>query len=476
MKSRIRLAQVLTFLTVLLLPALAFAQQVEGSDSGAFERYLSEHGSGFALIASFGAGFLASLTPCVFPMIPITVSIFGAKQADSRMRGAALSAVFVLGIATLFVPVGVMAALGGKSIGTAVLGKTWVLCSFAGLFIALAASMFGAFELALPQKLNNKLSSVGGGGFAGSFVLGLVMGLVAAPCTGPFMTGLITWIFRQANELGNTGQAVSLGAGSMLAFSLGLGVLFFVAGTFAVALPKAGAWMLGIKWVGGVVLAYMAIRYLGQAFPSFAKKLAHPGTTYGAVATLILAVGLALGATHIAAERRRSKIAHLSRPTKLASIVPAIVGAFMFATWISMPKSQIIPEAIAADAAHATGAAALNAPPIAWETSEADVLAKAQADKKPVLIDFGASWCPACMELEENTFPDARVRAEAARYVALKVDCSDDEADGPKALQKKYHVVGLPTVILIDGTGKESARFNEFVTPERFSVALRSVR
>src|SRR5207253_5619507 len=133
-------------------------------------------------------------------------------------------------------PMGVVSALSGKLMGSA-LSNMWVVLTLAALFTALAASMFGAFELALPSSLTNKLSTVGGVGFKGAFVMGLVMGLIAAPCTGPFLTGMVTVIAKSRD--------VWLGTASLFSFALGLGVLFFVAGAFAVNLPKGGAWMMG---------------------------------------------------------------------------------------------------------------------------------------------------------------------------------------------------------------------------------------
>ncbi len=194
--NRRRLTQLLVFGLVLMVPTLAFAG---GSDSNQFKDILEKHGAIAAVLVSFAFGFLASLTPCVYPMVPITVSIFGATEAKSRLRGAALSGAFVLGIATLFTPMGVVSALSGRLMGSA-LSNMWVVISLTVLFTALAASMFGAFELALPSSLTNKLSTVGGVGFKGAFIMGLVMGLIAAPCTGP--RSLLTLSGKQWNDRG----------------------------------------------------------------------------------------------------------------------------------------------------------------------------------------------------------------------------------------------------------------------------------
>jgi thioredoxin:protein disulfide reductase len=434
---------------LLLVPSLAWA---DGSDTATFSKY-ADQSLGLAAAVSFGFGILASLTPCVFPMVPITVSIFGATSG-SRGKGMALSGVFVLGIAVLFTIIGVASAVTGAMMGAALANK-WVVVGIALVFTALASSMFGAFEMTLPSGLNNKLSTVGGGGFAGAFVLGLVMALVAAPCTGPFLTGMVLWIAST--------KSVVTGALTMFTFALGLGVPFFIAGGLAVSLPKGGAWMLGIKWGSGVVLSYMALSYLRDAFPAV-KALTSGNGIYGVVGMVILAAGLALGTVHILAERRKSPIAHLSKPMKLASIVPAVAGAFMFMSWVNSPKVHVISEAEA------------SIPAIQWATDEEKARAQAVTDKKPVIVDFGAEWCTACKELEHNTWPDGKVKQQASRFVTIKVDATDDDAPETKRLQKKYGVVGLPTVLVLDSTGKERARFNEFVTPEKFAEAIATIQ
>ena len=450
-RPRLPLLFVLVVAGLVLLPTIAWA---DGSDTLTYQRY-AEKGLALAALVSFGFGVAASLTPCVFPMVPITVSIFGATEAK-RGRGMALSGMFVLGIATLFTPLGVLSALSGTLMGAA-LANTWVVLAIAGLFLVLASSMFGAFEMALPSGLTNRLSTVGGVGFRGAFVLGLVMGLIAAPCTGPFLTGMMAWIATTKN--------ISVGALSMFSFALGLGVPFFIAGGLAVSLPKGGAWMLGIKWGSGVLLAYMALSYLRDKFGAI-RGLTSPSPIYGAVAAVVLVAGLALGTIHILAERRKSRLVHLSKPMKLASIVPAVAGAFMFVSWFNMPKSRVIPEA---------GAAQLS-PEILWQTDEAKARAQAEADKMPVLIDFGAEWCAACKELEHNTWPDPLVREQAVRFVAIKVDATDDDAPEIKRLQKKYNVIGLPTVVVFDGSGKERVRYTEFVPADKFASAIKDVR
>lgn len=435
----------LAALLLLLWPMIALAGDDScASDTGAFQRYLAK-GAFITLGASYVFGLATSLTPCVYPMIAITVSVFGAKEAKSRAQGALLSLTFVLGIVALFTPMGVISAMTGKGFGSA-LGNPWVVAGIAIVFIALAASLFGAFEIALPAGLNQRLSSVGGTGYRGAFLLGLVCGVVAAPCVGPFLFGLLGWIATTKN--------VALGSAAMAFYGLGLGTLFFIVGTFAVNLPKAGAWMMGIKWIGGVCLAYMALGYIRDALPKdFVHKLAQPTAGYGIVAAVVLVAGLVLGGIHIAAERRKSPIAHLSKPTKLASILPAIAGLFMVITWYELP------------------------PELHWETNEPVAVQKASAEHRPMIVDFGASWCGACKELDEKTFPDPKVQKEGSRFVALHVDATNDDDPAIEKVREKYHATeGLPVVVFLDSNGQEQRRFTEFVGPDCFASALATIQ
>jgi thiol:disulfide interchange protein DsbD len=450
---------------LLFHPTLAHAGPQSGGD---FSNALASGGVLLALGTCFVAGLAMSMTPCVWPMIPITVSIFGASEAKSRARAAALSGTFVLGLATFFAIVGIAVALAGHAIG-GFLGKWYVATGIALLLAVLASSMFGAFEIALPASLQNKLSSVGGIGFKGAYVLGLVMALVAAPCTTGFIAGLMIEVAQRGN--------VVLGAASFAMLAIGMGVPFFIAGGLAMSLPKPGAWMLGIKYVAGVVLAYMALSYLGDGFPALKKKVVSPAMYYAAIGVVLAVIGLVLSGIHIASERRKSTFKHLSKPTKLGSLVPAIVGSFMVVSWILIPRAE--EPAIAANTPAGSNGASAPAPPITWDDKDGiAALAKANADHKPVIIDFGAEWCKACKELEEKTFPDPRVRAEAARFAGIHVDMTDDEAPNAVAMGSKCNVNGalLPALLLLDANGKEVQRFNGFIGPEDLVTSMHTVQ
>ncbi|MGO8993378.1 MAG: protein-disulfide reductase DsbD family protein [Polyangiaceae bacterium] len=430
------------FVAVLFAPLVAFADGGGGSPADKFSAALAGSGPLVAAGIAFASGLATSATPCVWPMIGITVSVFGAQEAKSRAQGAALSAAFVLGMAVLFTVLGVGAAKSGALFGS-LLSNKLVVGFIAAVLLALAASMFGAYELGLPSSLNNRLATVGGIGYGGAFTLGLVTSLIAAPCTGPVMSALLIYIATTGN--------VVVGSAMMFTFALGLGVPFFLVGTFAVSLPKGGSWMLGVKWFFGVMLTVLALYFLRTAFPSI-SKLVHRDTTFLFASLALLGIGLVLAGVHVAAERRKSPIAHLSKPMKLTSAPLAIVGGFVLVAWFLTPKAQL-----------------------QWLESEQLAVQQAHANHRPMIVDFGATWCGACNELATHTFADNQVREEAGRFVAVRVDATDDDNEQVTKIKDKYRVVGLPTVVVLDSTGEEKVRFNEFVPPDRFLSAIKAV-
>jgi thiol:disulfide interchange protein DsbD len=370
-------------------------------------------------------------------MVAITVSVFGARNDGSRRRAMGLSTAFVLGIAAMFTPLGLIAGLTGSLFGSA-LSNPWVTTFIALVFLGLAASMFGAFEFMLPSGLTNRLATVGGAGYGGAFLIGLVSGLVAAPCTGPVLTGILLWI-------GKT-RSAGLGSVVLFAFSLGLGIPFWLVGTFAVKLPRAGRWMLWTKSFFGVVLAVLALYFLENALRPLAS-FAHWGGARPVFAAALLVTGILLGAIHLSFDAERS-----TRWRKALGVSSAIAGALMLVAWLEAPQAQL-----------------------RWEHSEAAATQRAASEAKPVLLDFTAEWCGACKELARHTFADPSVMREASRFVAVQVDATSDDDPAIDQIKDKYRVVGLPTVILLGANGQERARITEFIPPEQFLHALRSV-
>jgi len=408
-----------------------------------FERALASGNWGLSLGLIFLAGLATSLTPCVFPMIAITVSVFGARQAKTKLEGAKLSTSFVLGIATLFTPLGVIAGLSGDLFGAA-LASAWVLVPLAILFLALAASMFGAFELNLPPALQNKLSSVGGVGTLGAFLFGLVSSIIAAPCTGPVVGALLSWI--------GTSRSVAFGGLAMFVYALGLGTLTWCVGTFAISLPKSGSWVEWTKSVFGIAMIVAAVYYLRDLIGL--GEIAQKTTTWLLVSLGLVLVGLLVGAVHLSF--------HDGWPVRIrkgVGVTLASVGLSAFVGWlIALPPLP-------------PGAR------IAWMDDYAAAQSLARREHKPLLVDFGASWCGACGELDRDTFSDPRVVAAARGFVPVRVDLSPNtDTPAKRAVLRSYSERGLPLVVLHGADGVEVARVKQFVPPEDFVALLERVQ
>lgn len=419
---------------LLLLPRVAVAAP-EGAD--AFTRAL-EKGPLYAALAAFAGGFLVSLTPCVYPMVAVTVSVFGAAQAKSRWQGALLSLSFMFGIVAMFVPLGVIAGQGGQIFGS-VLQSRWVVLGISLLFVALAAAMFGAFEFALPSGLTNRLAVMGGVGYKGAFLLGIACGLIASPCTGPVLTGILAFIAKTRSS--------TMGAAAMTAFALGLGVPFFVVGTFAVQLPKSGPWMVHVKSIFGIVLVGVALYFSATVFPALAAP-AHASLPFflGMVALIVL--GVILGAVH----REFSQPGVGVKIGKALGVVLVSGSAFLMVEAAIKPKETVV-----------------------WEHQVEVARARAEREGRPLLVDFTAAWCGACKELDKVTFSAPSVAPEMARFVTVRVDATHDDDPQVAATLSSFKVLGLPTVVLFDSHGKEAKRYNDFVKPELFLSSLREV-
>ena len=423
-----------------------FAQIARADALGDLEKPFSaalQSGSwAYALGLIFLAGLATSLTPCVYPMIAITVSIFGARSSTSRGEAAALSTMFVLGIAALFTPLGLFAATTGGVFGAA-LANPFVLVGLALLFLALAASMFGAFDIDLPAGLKNRLATVGGVGYKGAFFLGLCNALIAAPCTGPVLGFLLTWV-------GTTGN-VAFGAIALFTYALGLGLLFWLVGTFSVSLPKSGQWLEWVKSVFGIVMVVAALYYVRDLIPGL-MDLAEKSPRALALGAILIALGVGLGAIHLTFHDPSK----LARARKGAGIALSVVGLAALVGY-----TQAMPEG-----AH-----------IAWGDDYHAALAQAQTEQRPLLVDFGASWCGACKELEQKTFSDPRVVREGSRFVPVRVDLSPGK-DSPEKRQvlARYEQRGLPLVVLHKPSGEVVSKVTSFVEPDAFLELMRAVR
>jgi thiol:disulfide interchange protein DsbD len=394
-----------------------------------------------ALGLIFVAGLATSLTPCVYPMIAITVSVFGARQAESRARAALLSTAFVLGIAALFTPLGVVSALTGSAFGSA-LASPWVVGALAALFMAMALSMFGLFDLALPSALQNRLAEAGGFGVRGAFVLGFANGLIAAPCTGPVLAVLLTWVATTGN--------VGFGALALFIYAIGIGVLFWVVGTFAITLPKSGRWVEWTKSVFGIAMLALAFYYLRGVLPYPRPDVRDQ--IWLAIALGLVVGGVVAGAVHLSF-RGGAWIARLRKAIGVAACVAGILGVVGYAE--ALPPG-----------AHIT-----------WTEDFEAGKSEALTEGRPMLVDFGADWCGACQELERDVLSDPRVVAEARRFVTVRVDLSTDKATEEKwALLKDYKQPGLPLVVMHNSDGSEAGRVTGMLDSEEFLEMMGTVR
>jgi thiol:disulfide interchange protein DsbD len=418
--ARILLA-VLTFAAVAFLPDLVGGTGSTGPTSDLGLAALLASGSWLAFAAAFGGGVLTSLTPCVYPLIPITVSIFGARSSASRAQAMTLSGLYVLGIAAMYSALGAGAALTGKAFGS-VAQNPWVVGAIAVLFAAMAASMFGAFEIRLPAGLQARLSAVGGTGYAGALGMGLVAGVIAAPCTGPVLAAALAYVAARGS--------IAFGVSIMFAYALGMGLLFFVIGAFSVSLPKSGPWMETVKGLFGVALLAAAGIFMRDAFPAV-KPFFSAARGAALAAAGAAALGILLGAV-------QASFAGPARERWLkAAGVALTVGGIVYASGSASARAS---------------AATADFPWIRLD--EARALALARAEHRPVIIDFWADWCAACKELDRDAWSDPQVRQEARRFVALKMDGTVD-SDAFQHAVDKYGVVGMPTVIFIDSRGRE---------------------
>lgn len=423
----------------LLLPLTLFLLACDTGGDDSFTYWLNRYGIAGGCLGSYLGGLLVSLTPCVYPMIAITVSVFGANPAMNRRRAMALSLSFVLGISAMYTPLGLVAGLTGDLFGAA-LSSSWVLSGVILLLVVLATPMFGLWELTLPSSLQTKLSAVGGVGFLGAFLMGLVAGILAAPCAGPVTIALLTFV--------GTSQDPVQGALFFFFYSLGIGTLFFLVGTFAMSLPRGGRWMESIKTVFGVIILVAAAYYVTIVFPEassiFVGVQGLPGVMIGVVFVVV-----AFLIVRFASEK---------------------------ATGWKLKASQVVTVVVAASGAMVGyGSYSIEEELIPWRDDYEAADAEARSSNRPMVIDFTADWCGACKRLASETFNDPRVAAEAERFTPIRADSTHQ--DEPMATyMERYDVRGLPTVVVVGPDGEESSRITEFVPPERMLQMMQAAR
>jgi thioredoxin:protein disulfide reductase len=393
------------------------------------------------MVFAVTAGLLTALTPCVYPMIPITISIFGAKAGVSRARALALATFYVAGIAAMFGTLGTVFALLGKAFGT-FLANPWVIVPLAAFFVAMALSMFGAFELTVPGPLQARLARVGGRGFGGAFLMGLVGGIIAAPCTGPPLAAILAYV-------ATTRDAV-YGFALLSTYAVGFGVPFWVLAGFSMSLPRSGAWMDAVKSVFGIALLTAALYYLKNVVPSLGQ-LTGRTPTFLWVALIVVLLGIALGAVHLSFHQ-----GGLARVRKTLGVALATVGLFAVTNYVLTPKGSV---------------------QLTWLRSESDALAAAQASGQPLLIDFMADWCLPCRELDLKVFSQPDVASAMQSFTLLRVDLTrEDDEPALGLVKKKYGADTLPAIRIVSPAGIHLGRTDEVLSPARFLDLLSQAR
>lgn len=444
-------------LAVALLPSVLPAGPGSVLSSSAF---LSSGRLAVGAVVVFAGGLLTALTPCVYPLIPITVGVFGARKAERRSKAILLTMAYVVGMGLVFSALGVVAAKTGQAFGS-ILGDPRFVVGLAIFLLVLAASMFGAFELSLPSGLAQKLNTVGGGGVAGAFLMGSVSGFLAAPCTGPVLTGLLAFVAESQNS--------GLGAMLLFIYALGIGVPFVLIGVFTLRLPRGGAWMEWVKSILGIALVALAAAYLKDAFPAARGGLSHLGEQLGRNPATWIAAALAVAGVLVGGIHRSFKEGALDFALKSAGVL-LVVGAFLLrsaALNTASPSSPGLQWHVQFPGAAASSTTVFDA-----------ALARARQSSQPVMIDFGAEWCAACKELERDTYVDSRVVSEAnGRFLNIKVD-GTNEVDSVEALYKRFGVQALPTVAFVSSQGEilSQPRVTGFLGPEQFLAELKKVR
>jgi len=379
----------------------------------------AEHGLPLTLLILFVGGLALNLTPCVFPMIPITVGFFAMQSDGRRSRRFALSLAYVLGIVITYSALGVFAALSGRMFGSW-LQSPAVLIGFAVLMLVLASSMFGVWEFRVPQFIANR--SAGRAGVAGALTMGLFVGIVAAPCVGPVVVALFTLVAAIAKP--------TIGMAMFATLAFGLGFPYLIALN---VFPKPGEWMVQVKKAMGFVLIAMAFYFLRGVIGETPFRLG-------------VAASLLIGAIFLFASRGPR-----GRFMRLACAFILLAGGIAF---LIPPRKGV---------------------EVQWQKYDAAV---ASTTGKPIVIDFFATWCIPCKELDEKTFSDASVAKDLDRFTRIKADLTNGDDPAVKELTKRYAIVGVPTVVFIDSSGHEQPqlRLTGFENAEQFRLRMQRVK
>ena len=414
---------------------MAGDMSIQPGSANEIEAMFRERGLLLTFLALFFIGLALNLTPCVYPMLSVTVSIFGGQNDSNLLRVFSKALVYVLGIATMYSVLGVLASFSGELFGSW-LQHPWVLGGIGVLLFALALSMFGLYEIQIPYWLASRIGTGTSTGYIGVYFSGLVVGVFAAPCIGPPIIALLAFIGAQGDPV--------FGFWSFFVLSMGLGLPYLILGTFSGLLPKlprSGVWMVWVKKVFGVVLVALALFYLSMPFIPVSD------------AYWVIPISFILGGVYLGFLEPSGRGTPVFSKIKMAFGVVAIIIGVLFVLNLQKEGMQ-------------------------WESYEEARLEQARADEKAVVLDFYADWCIPCLELERITFTDARVIDATDNMVRLKIDLTHFDSPESEEIRRQYNVAGVPTIVFIDKNGNEveAARIMGFVGPDEFLRRVESVR
>ena len=417
----------------------ATAVAAAGDESGRIAQLLKGAGFWVAIASFFGFGLLLSLTPCVFPMIPILSGIIvNHGHAVTHARAFVLSLAYVLGMAITYAAVGVAAGFSGTLLSNA-LQNVWVLGGFALVFVVLSLSMFGFYELQLPTALQSKLSDTAnhqGGSLPAIALMGALSALIVGPCVAAPLAGALLYIAQTRDAL--------LGGSALFAMALGMGAPLLAVGVFSRSLlPKAGPWMEAVKKFFGVVLLATALWLVSPVLPGWAVMLGW--------AALLIVPAIFLRAIDPLPPTAKNG----QRFWKGIGLLMLLGGVAMLAGLLGGSRDPLQPLGFLKSAG---AAAALPAPTFNKVKTVAELdarVAAAQASHTPVMLDFYADWCVSCKEMEKFTFSEPAVAAQMKAFVLLKADVTANTRDDIELL-KRFSLFGPPGIIFFKD-GREIA-------------------
>ena len=425
-----------------------------------FEQVLREGRLWRVVGAFFGLGLLLTFTPCVLPMLPILSSlIVGVERQPSRGRGLALAGAYSLGMALVYTALGVVAGLAGEGFA-ATLQTPWAIGGFALLLAVFALSMFDLYELRMPQRFTGQMTShcnrLPPGRVLGVFAMGGVSALIVSPCvTAPLAAALLF--------ISQTGD-VTLGASALFAMAMGMSVPLMLLGASAGRwVPRAGAWMHGVKRLFGLMMLAVAL-WVAQPILPIAAVMALWGL-------LLLVTGFLLQPFSTSTHHRHILRIALQRSAGLAALALGVLQLLGAASGGNDPLRPLAHWGTAAS--QQTAAAAITFMPVSSVAGLDAALAAAAG--RPVMLDFYADWCVSCKEMERFTFRDPKVAARLQQAVLLKADVTAN-TDEQRALLRRFRLFGPPGTVFFDARGAElpGARVVGFQAPDRFRQSLDS--